>query len=225
MLVFLFCSVKAQQRLIYATPNPDIPVRDSLHTCQALRDDSIPEQTIHPTTLGHPVIHKTTMTFNLCCLPVYLLHAAFQCLISTATSVPIHVYPGTHFIPLPKITVYESSLPLTYVHSHPSSNLPAPSSTGFPKCLFSRDHECCSIQNAVREMEENLEAILTPEPHNVTIYRARRSITSIGNFLNYCCGTATDEELYTLTDNEETVNKHLNNLQLIEKLDHEDLLK
>lgn len=140
---------------------------------------------------------------------------------------PVHIFPGTYFIPLHPTAIYESSIPISYVipMNRTKSNINI--SRPFPPCLSTGQADSCQVNNALKEMEKIMTTILEdndprtqPAPG-----RSRRSLDSIGNFLSWCCSTATEEELHTLTANEEAVNSHLNNMQQIEKLDHEDLVR
>lgn len=97
----------------------------------------------------------------------------------------------------------------------------------FPNCLDPSNHDICEMNTGLQDIESTLQDFVDSYSlrNSTTSLRKKRALDSIGNFLNWCCSTATDGELHELTSNEEMVNHHLNSLQEIEKLDHEDLIK
>lgn len=155
---------------------------------------------------------------------VVFLTLNFNILNINSEPTPIRIFPGTHFIPIKPITIYDASLPLTYVFSMDQSNDSFTFPTPFPPCLFNRSTGSLELMRAVQTLEGHLVNQLEHQQGEGG-HRKKREIEMIGDFLHWCCSTATDAELHVLTSNEETVNKHLNNLQLIEKLDHDDLVQ
>lgn len=148
------------------------------------------------------------------------------CMVESTT-----IFPGGHFKKLKPIAVYESSMPLIYIVPNPMNRLPDKVSIPQPPCPFT-DPELRRLAAAVEELDRNVDHFqLHHGPYAATTentdntQRRQRAIEVVGDFLNFCFGTATESQLHTLSTNEDAVNKHLNSLQTVMKDDHLDLVR
>lgn len=139
----------------------------------------------------------------------------------------VQVFPGGHFKELHPLTIYESSIPLTYIINQNSFNFIELSNFSLPTCPFSDRHLVRLTGMATdldKQIEEQQRKMVPRFNISSRTARGQRAIEAIGDFLHWSFGTATDSQLHTLTDNEDAVNKHLNSLQDIVKGDHLDLV-
>lgn len=148
-----------------------------------------------------------------------------------ATShVSVTGFPGCHFRELSPLSIYESSVPLTYVLPHNLFELPQKFSLPAPTCPFS-DRHLQQLATVSADLDRSLADLLSSSTRVVAKSTSRkktrrtRAITTIGDFLSWCCACATESELHVMTENEEVVNKHINAVQEVLKGDHMDLVR
>lgn len=137
-------------------------------------------------------------------------------------------FPGGHFRKLSPLSIYESSIPLTYVLPHNLFELPTKLSPPTPSCTFTSRH-LRQLAAVSADMDHSLGDLLsrsTPvAPSRSNRNKTKRALTTIGNFLSWCCSCATETELHMVTENEDVVNKHINAVQEVLKDDHLDLVR
>lgn len=122
-----------------------------------------------------------------------LLFLIFTFIISSLWAyTPIQVFPGSHFIPIKPLAIYESSIPISYVISLNLSTLDSIQPPPFPNCLDPSNHDICEMNTGLQDIESTLQDFVDSYSlrNSTTSLRKKRALDSIGNFLNWCCSTA-----------------------------------
>ncbi|XP_039275580.1 uncharacterized protein LOC120349459 [Nilaparvata lugens] len=137
----------------------------------------------------------------------------------------VKVFSGVILQPIPHVHAYEASVPISYKTNFPMAQMTLLQADKVfqPRCPL---HSDCSIEKVIEQLYNSINEIIKHDHQKTSkMSRTTRSIDAIGDFLHFCCGTATDGELHGLEFNEQHITDHLNAFQSLVKDDHQDLIK
>ena len=146
---------------------------------------------------------------------MYFFVAAFLYLASA--EIPIKISTGGYFKKLPQAIVYEATIPVTYEGAWFHGELTKKQTSGL-SCP--RGPECMGL-NKLKEISTTFEDTFNKFEDSInprellqedSKSRKPRSFNFVGEWLNYCCGVATEEKLDNLAIDERYVQEQFSKL-------------